>query len=67
MITEQGFISIQIDNVSEQEILRLREVIHTLIGNGSLNVKGGKVVLNFDYTGQLMRIDHDFCKWIRKR
>ena len=67
MITEQGFISIQIDNVSEPEILRLREIIHTLIANGSLNIKGGKVIMHFNNEGQIMKIDHDFCKWIRKK
>ena len=63
----QGLIEIKIDNISEQETLRLREVIHTLIANGSLNIKSGRAIIHYDYEGTLMKIDHEFIKWIKKK
>ena len=64
---QQGEIKIILDNVSEAETLRLREIIHTLIANGSLNIKGGRCILHYDSIGTLMKIDHDFVKWYRKK
>ena len=60
---EQGIIEIRLDNVSEVETMRLREVIHTLIRNGSLNIKGGRAILHFDDKAKLHKIEHEFIKW----
>lgn len=64
---EIGTITIQLDNVSEADTMRLKESVHTLIANGTLNIRGGKAILHFDGDGRLMKVDHDFCKWIRKK
>ena len=63
---QQGEIKIILDNVSESETLRLREIIHILIANGSLNLRNGNVIISFDNNSQVMKIQHDFIKWSRK-
>ena len=64
---QAGEIIIKLEGVPFEETKRLSEIVHTLIANGSLNIKGGRATLHFDGTGTLMKIDHDFCKWYRKK
>lgn len=60
---EQGVINVILENVSEKETLRLREVIHTLIAQGSLNIRNGRAIIHFDNDSNVMKIDHEFIKW----
>ena len=64
---EAGKIIIQLEGVPFEETKRLSEIVHTLIANGSLNIKGGRCILHFSGDGALMKLDHDFCKWYRKK
>lgn len=64
---EAGKIEIILENVSFEETKRLREVIHTLLANGSLAIRNGHCILHFDNDSNLMKIDHEFVKWHRKK
>lgn len=61
-----GQIEIKLENASFSETERLRAIIHTLIENGSLNIKGGHAIIHFDHEGNLQKIEHEFVKWTRK-
>lgn len=62
-MNEIGLIEIKLENVSENDTIRFRESIHTLIGQGVLNIRNGKAVLHFDSDGVLKQIEVDFIKW----
>lgn len=64
---EAGKIEIILENVSFEETKRLREVIHTLLANGSLAIRNGRCILHFDNDSNLMKVDHEFVKWHRKK
>ena len=63
---QQGEINIILDNVSEAETLRLRAFIHTLIANGSLNLRNGRVIIHIDSSGLPQKIEQEFIKWSKK-
>ena len=60
---EQGIIQIVLDNVSEAETLRLKEIIHTLIAQGSLSIRNGRSIIHYDNDARLQKIEHEFIKW----
>jgi len=64
---EAGKIEILLEGVSFEETKRLREVIHTLLANGSFNVKNGRVIMHYDNDSNLMKVDHEFVKYYRKK
>ena len=64
---QQGLIEIRIDNISIEETKRLQGLIHTLIENGSLHLRSGRCIMHYDYAGNLMKIDHEFIKWIKSK
>lgn len=64
---ETGLIEIKIDGITQPETFRLREVIHTLIGNGCLNVRNGRVILHFDNDATLQQIEIEHIKWRRPK
>ena len=63
---EASEITIQLQGVSIQETLRLKEVIHTLVANGSLNIRNGRCIIHFDNNAIPMKIEHEFIKWSKK-
>ena len=56
-------IQIQIENIGIKELERCREILHLLFEQGVMNVRNGKVVLNFDSEGTLRLINFDVTKW----
>lgn len=60
---EQGIINIVLDNVSEAETMRLKEIIHNLISQGTLNIRNGHAIIHFDNDARLQKIEHEFIKW----
>lgn len=66
-MVEQGIINIVLDNVSEADTMRYREIIHTLIGQGCLNVRNGCVIIRFDNEGTLQQIEIEHIKWRRPK
>lgn len=67
MKIEQGIIHIVLDNVSEVDTMRYREIIHTLISQGCLNVRNGCVIIRFDHEGTLQQIEIEHIKWRRPK
>ena len=63
---EAGEIIIQLQGVSMSETLRLKEIIHNLIANGSLNIRNGRAIIHYDNNAQIMKIEHEFVKWSKK-
>ena len=63
---EAGEIIIQLGNVSFDETKRFREIIHTLLANGSLSIRNGKCIIHYDNEARIMKIEHDFIKWSKK-
>ena len=64
---EQGVINIVLDNISKEETLRLREIIHTLIANGCLNIRNGRAIIHFDNDAVLQQIEIEHIKWRRPK
>ena len=60
---EQGVINIILDNVSETETMRLKEIIHILISQGSLNIRNGRAIIHYDNDSRIQKIEHEFIKW----
>lgn len=56
-------IQIQIENIGIKELERCREILHLLFEQGVMNVRNGKVILNFDSDGTLRLINFDVTKW----
>lgn len=63
---EAGRIEILMEGVSFEETKRLREVIHTLLANGSLSLRNGCVKIYYDSNAIPQKIEHDFIKYSRK-
>lgn len=63
---QQGLIEIKIDNISMEETLRLRGIIHTLLTNDSLSLRNGRAIIHYDNESQIMKIEHEFIKWSKK-
>lgn len=63
---EAGKIEIILNGVTFEETKRLRELIHTLLSNGSLSIKNGRAIIHFDSNANIMKIDHEFIKWSKK-
>ena len=60
---EQGVINIILDNVSEAETMRLKEIIHILISQGSLSIRNGRSIIHYDNDAKVQKIEHEFIKW----
>lgn len=56
-------IQIQIENIGFKELERCRQILHCLFEQGALNVRNGKVTLNFDSDGTLRQLDFNVTKW----
>ena len=56
-------IQIQIENIGALELERCRNILHLLFEQGAMNVKNGKVTLNFDSDGTLRQLDFNVTKW----
>ena len=56
-------IQIQIENIGALELERCRQILHTLFEQGAMNVRNGKVTLNFDSDGTLRQLDFNVTKW----
>ena len=63
---EAGKIEILLEGVSFEETKRLRELIHILLANGSLNIRNGRAIIHYDSNAIPMKIEHEFIKWSKK-
>ena len=63
----QAEIKLEFSNLSFDEVERYKEIIHTLITSGALNIKNGKAILNFDHQGILQQITTDMVKYKRNK
>jgi len=56
-------INIQIENIGLLELERCRRILHVLFEQGAMNVRNGKVTLNFDSDGSLRELEFNVKKW----
>lgn len=61
-----GEIKLQIEGVSQIELLKYQEILHALIGSGGLQIKAGKTCIHFDNNGVFQGIQIDFWPYKRK-
>lgn len=55
------------DGASVEEAERCRQIIHALFQSGAFNVRGGKVVMNFDMYGSLGDIEITSKRWVKDK
>lgn len=58
-----GKIDILLENVSEQDTMRIKKVIDTLFSNDIFNTRNGWVKLNFDNNKNLSSIEKNSMIW----
>lgn len=63
----KGTIFFTFENVEHKEIERYRGIIHNLIMQGALNIKNGKVTLNYDSDGELQEIEFNIKRWRKNK
>jgi hypothetical protein len=62
-----GHIELNIKNLTDEETLKIKEVLLALIASGGLfGVKNGKTILHFDGQGDFQGVQLDYWPW-RKR
>ena len=60
-------IELTIDNVSEDDIIKYKEILNALIVCGGLSgVKNGQTIIHFDHAGNFQGISLNYWPW-RKR
>lgn len=62
-----GRITLDIEGISKEDLLRYQEAIFTLVRNGVFSIKNGKAVLNFDAEGTLQLIQFEYAAYRRKK
>ena len=62
---EIGKIEILLENVNEQETMRIKKIIDTLFLNDIFNIKNGWVKLSFDKNKDLGSIEKNVIAWRR--
>ena len=63
MNIEIGKIEVILENVSEQETIRIKKIIDTLFLNDCFNMKNGWVKLSFDKDKNLGSIEKNIMAW----
>lgn len=62
-MTEIGKIEVLLENVSQEETLRIKHIIDTLFLNDCFNIKNGWVKLSFDKDKNLGSIEKNVLAW----
>lgn len=63
-----GRIELKIDNVSEEDTVKIQEILVALIACGGLTgMRNGKTIINFDGDGTFMGIQFDYWPWKRRK
>lgn len=60
---ELGKIEILLENVSQEETVRVKKIIDTLFLNDSFNIRNGWVKLSFDKEKNLSSIEKNTIAW----
>jgi len=61
-------IEIELKGYTEEEVNRIREIVHALITTGALSgVRGGQTILHFDNEGIFQGIQFDYWPWKRRK
>jgi hypothetical protein len=56
-----------IGNLSEEQLLRINEIMNALVSSGGLTgVRGGKTILHFDGNGVFQGVELDYWPWRRR-
>ena len=63
MNIEIGKIEVILENVSEQETIRIKKIIDTLFLNDAFNIRNGWVKLSFDKDRKLCSIEKNTIAW----
>ena len=57
-----------IENLTPEDMLRIREIITALIASGGLTgVKGGQTIIHYDHTGLFQKVELKYFPWIRRK
>lgn len=62
-----AILRFELEGVNATTTDRWRRGIDTMLMQGVLNVKNGKVILNFDHEGELQEIEFNFKQWRKKK
>ena len=63
MNIEIGKIEVMLENVSEQETIRIKKIIDTLFLNDAFNMRSGWIKLSFDKDRKLCSIEKNTIAW----
>lgn len=66
-MVNKGTITFELDGADDQTTLRYHEMLDLIIRNGVLNVRNGKVILNFDSQGILQEMEFQVKKYRRSK
>lgn len=60
-------LKFEFEGANPEALERYRQTIETIIAQGALNLRNGKVILNFDHEGSLQEIGFDYKRWRKKK
>jgi hypothetical protein len=66
MAINKGIITFELEGLDDETVMRYHEMLDLIIRNGVLNVKNGKVILNFDSQGVLQEMEFQVKKYRRR-
>ena len=62
----KGTITLELDGLSPETILRIKETIDSMFMAGAFGIRNGSVELHFDNDGVLKKISHN-TQWLRDK
>lgn len=59
-------IDLDIEGITKEQVIKYQEILAILINSGSLDLKNGKAILNFNKEGTFVGVQLDYWAYKRK-